>query len=811
MYYISGTQNENGLIETIEIKSIIETIPEERFKKLLLRGHFEEAEEFAKQFNLNLEPLHEARVKKSLKNLQIYKPTSAKFSQTFSLLLEQLTLITEPKFLVSLRSKEIPDRASMTTFLEYLLKNIDTNEYQTETNEINELLLRLETLRLIDPDQCNLQWQSFLYHKDMARVAMDFFKTDVLLSCLIWSRHSSSIMPNLQLEQFHKWLNLIPSTVEPFQLIQWLKHFSPCFLQIYPTEMTYLVDWCLQRTRGLQFSNTWPEIGLEFINNINGIFQDVKFMIVDIRRSYHNNMEKIQQLIFTLEEMAVLKKTYHLTMTLDDYSKQSIEESAFRLLQRIQTNNLTGMVNDFLYPIFMERGGSPEETIVKYIQFLCNNKNLGFWQERAVKSIELLHNEENRLSSALLVLKVSPVPWSDIVLPLAMLGTTSTHPLANSIYIEYKTHSIKLIKVKYQWPVDYFDLQHDRIQLLFRILKVNNPEMIEDVKSLIKSSPDITHDAYTFLLNDLVDKGRIEEFVEVIDDIKDNLESSHEFFSKIADFFMIKVDEDDFDDEQEADNFTEGLKLLASRLKTTIDKYQLKRMEELKKLVKLRRQFHFKLRLKDLNSAKTKKKTLEEGIALITANVEDKKSIDGMWSEVDLLVGTLGFDRFRGYQLFCQKLNNLFVTCHIIDVLCQSIDSVGQDEIESALDLVILLISQQVAYFENNVKPVFDHYDPLSFLLAFEFLVKCMTEYKLRHHLNILELMNWMRIGRSYYPYNAIEATRKERVVDESIFVSKMSNGVHGNTRRRETFSMFEEEEHVVVKQVRKTCKIINS
>lgn len=243
MHFISGTKNEDDFIQTIEIKRIIETDPNERFKKLLLRGHFKEAEVFAKQFNLSLEPLHEAQVKKSLMSLQAIKPSSSLFERTFKELMEQLTTIEDPKFLVSIRANEIPDRGSMTTFLEYLLKSINTNEYQKETNEINELLLRLETLRLIDPDECNMQWQKFLYHKDMARVAMEFFKTDVLLSCLIWSRHSSSIMPNLHLEQFHKWLNLIPSTLEPFQLIQWLKHFSPCFLQIYPNEMTHLVDW----------------------------------------------------------------------------------------------------------------------------------------------------------------------------------------------------------------------------------------------------------------------------------------------------------------------------------------------------------------------------------------------------------------------------------------------------------------------------------------------------------------------------------------------------------------------------------------
>ena len=809
MYFISGTENENNFIQTIEIKSIIETDPIQRFMKFLQRGHYEEAEEFAKQFNLSLEPLHEARVKNSLMTLQGVKPSSKSFIKTFQQLMEQLTLIKDSKFLVSLRINEISDRGSMTTFLEYLLKNIDTNEYQSETNEINELLLRLETIRLIDPNECNMQWQKILYHKDMARVAMDFFKTDVLLSCLIWSRHSSSIIPNLNLDQFHKWLSNIPSTIEPFELIQWLKHFSPCFLQIYPHEMTHLVDMCLDRTRALQFSNSWPEIGLEFINNINNIFNDVKFMFVDVRRSYHNNMEKIQQLIFTLEEMAVLKKSYLLTMTLDDYCKRSIEETAFRLLQRIQMSNLKRMVNDFLYPIFMERGGTPEDTIVKYIQFLCSNKNLGYWQERAVTSIDLLHNEENRLNSALSVLKVSPVPWSDVVLPLAALGTTSSHPLASSIYIEYKTQSIKIIKVKYQWPVDYYDLNQDRVKLVFRIMKIDKPEMIDDIKTLIQSSPEIAIEAYFHLLNHLVEQGRIEEFADLVKNISEDLELSGELFGMVTNAFIRLIDEDDFGDDNQAENFMEALKLMVNLLKTSEDEnvfnLNQKTVNNLKNIVKIRRILNFKVNLKHLKSSKTKTEMMEKGITSIATDVDEKKSIDGMWSKIDLLVSTFGFDHLHGYKLLCLKLNNLYVTCHVIDVLCMSTDVVDQKEIESALELVILAIAQQIAYFENNLKPNFDHYDPLTLPIAYEFLVKCLPHFDLFHHRNILQLINWMRIGRYYYPYNVIEATRNERVVDKSIFTSKMSNGNQTNgSRRRETFSIFDEDDFVEVKQVRK-------
>jgi kinetochore-associated protein 1 len=163
MYFLTGYKNSSNFVQTVEIKSIIEADHKQRFEKLLLRGAFDEAENFALSCGLDLEPLHQARVKKLL--IEIMNNKSHFSEDQFNALMKQLTNTKDQKFLVSLKSFGIPDRTSLTQFLEYLLKNIDTNEFPIETNEINELLLRLETLRLIDPYDTNLQWTKFLHNK----------------------------------------------------------------------------------------------------------------------------------------------------------------------------------------------------------------------------------------------------------------------------------------------------------------------------------------------------------------------------------------------------------------------------------------------------------------------------------------------------------------------------------------------------------------------------------------------------------------------------------------------------------------------
>lgn len=495
--------------------------------------------------------------------------------------------------------------------------------------------------------------------------------------------------------------------------------------------------------------------------------------------------------------MAVLKKSYHLTMTLDDYSKHSIERTAFRLLQRIQTQNLKRMVNDFLYPIFMERGSSPEDVIVEYIQFLCTHKNLGFWQERAVAAIDLLHNEENRLNSALLVLKVSPVPWSNVVLPLAMLGTTSSHPLANSIYIEFKTQSIKIIKVKYNWPVDYFDMDQDRLKLVYLICKTKRPEMIDDIKTLIASSPDIAERAYLYLLDNLVGKGRLEDFYVLISNLEENYGEYHKLFRILASMFTSKIDENDPDDPFDGENYIEALKLLVKSLKKCCDDFRAKMYDEtvinLKNVIQVRQVFKMDVHLQHLERNADRKRLLDEGISLVANEVSESKSVDKLWNDVELLVRTFGFSSIHGLRFLCQKLNNLFITSYVIDTICSMIDAVEKDHIGDALELVVLVIAQQISYYENNHKSTFEVYDPIAFPLAYELLVKCLAHYNVINRRDTMELLRWTRIARSYYPNKVIEATKSQRVISSVIFTSRMANGETTSGKRRDTFSMFEE------------------
>lgn len=152
--------------------------------------------------------------------------------------------------------------------------------------EIDEQLHRLKTLDIIDPYECNTEWQKFVYNTNLVRVIKGMFSTDMPTACLIWRRHSSCVLPHLSEDELRTLLGFIPSTTEPLNVVLWLRQFVPMVSNTHPKIMPFITDWSIEMTRKLQYSEHWPDIGLEFASNILEIFEEVKFIYSWVYYSY---------------------------------------------------------------------------------------------------------------------------------------------------------------------------------------------------------------------------------------------------------------------------------------------------------------------------------------------------------------------------------------------------------------------------------------------------------------------------------------------------------------------------------------------
>lgn len=335
---------------------------------------------------------------------------------------------------------------------------------------------------------------------------------------------------------------------------------------------------------------------------------------------------------------------------------------------------------------------------------MCANRVLGFWQERAVIAIDLLNNEEQKLKCALQVLKVSPVPWSDSVNPLIKLGRSSSHPIANDIFIEYKSQSVKMIKVKYGWQNAFLNLYSDKIKLVFRILKLELPEMVEDIEILVESNSDIAKDAYFYLINKLTELGELERVMEVVQKFKEDIkkcliEGTIYKFLKMIDDGTIQGDQ--------LEKYLEVIKLLENQHKANANEVDYKNVkiavQEIRKVLLLREKYKFTVTQNTLKDKSLKEKYFQDGINIIAKDLKNKKGniLSSIWCDIKLLTDCFELSFISGLYQLCLNVDNLHFTCGVVDYINENYE-VSVNDHEFVMKFGVFVLAQQCKYFDKN-------------------------------------------------------------------------------------------------------------
>lgn len=70
--------------------------------------------------------------------------------------------------------------------------------------------------------------------------------------------------------------------------------------------------------------------------------------------------------------------------------------------------------------------------------------------------------------------------------------------------------------MKYGWPADAID---DKMKLIYRIVEMDFPDMLEDIKNFVAVSPDIKGNAYFYYAFNLARNGHIDRAVIFIDSL----------------------------------------------------------------------------------------------------------------------------------------------------------------------------------------------------------------------------------------------------------------------------------------------------
>uniref|UniRef100_A0A1I8Q641 Uncharacterized protein n=1 Tax=Stomoxys calcitrans TaxID=35570 RepID=A0A1I8Q641_STOCA len=787
LYYLTGSQcNSNDLPSILEMILVSETHPSERFKKLIAKGHLEEAEDFGRQFELCLQPIYEAKARKMLLEMSTLGDNNPELlNELFKNLMTLLQKIENKEFFRQNRMINLPSRKILEKFLKEVLNHLDEEFDEQHILEIVEQLDRLKTLAILDPYEINPDWQKFVYHSNLVKYINSLFKSDMSMASLIWKRHSCAILPNLNGKELGQILSLIPSDTKPFNILQWLKQFVPVVSNTHPEVMPFITDWSIEKTRSLQYAEHWPEIGLEFSTKVAEIFEDIQFLHSDVRRQHERNIGKLRDLVNALQDLFVLKKSYNLIFTLDNYLQDSIDETAKCILLRVHLDNLKSLVNDFLYPIYQEKGQSPVAAIRRYIcQLVASRNSFSTWLERSVACIELLHNEDDRLESALLVLQNSPVPWPDTVDPLIKLRY-STHPLATKINTEYEIQVIKIMKVKYGWPTD--NASDINLNLfMFRILKMDLPDMLDDIRILTKAAPEIATSANFNCCYQMVRKGKPEVAADFFKSLKADTTTKYandviELFAEVLENSPTPLTAESIEEQK---CLIEFFRFITPRTCPTSQK----RLRAIQNRFTLRHRYEIQIiDIIDLAAYNNRLDYLNMAIENIIKRSLETDNICGYFiNEIRELSQALDLSKMFVVKSLCQRMKCLILSCALTYNMLELVDCTRENK-NDFIELALVLLSQQVQLTKgiqqsSTLAALLNDNDPLAYPLAYELLVRASV-VEVNQTCELIEVTNYVRIGRSSYNSNAIaqfyESREKEisKLICDAIDASEISVG----------------------------------
>ncbi|XP_058462913.1 uncharacterized protein LOC131437527 [Malaya genurostris] len=783
IYYITGNAGDKRHVQEIEMKILSETQPSLRLDKLIRTGRLDEAEVFAKQFDLSLQLIHQAKVRHLLAKLASSRHSAAELLQEmFAKMMEILQMISDPSFLLAIRMFAIPERNIKKQFLQFLLDRIDKN--CPEVGEINEQLLRLDTLKLIDPYEVDFEWQNFVYHPNLTKHCIELFKTDMAAACLIWSRHISSIILNMDALKIASLLKSIPEGTPPLQLIQWLMHFVPPILQHLPQMMRILVTFVIGKTKALQFSPFWPKIGLTFIEDVIVIFKDVKFPIMDMRLQYETNMEEMEHLSDALKDLTLLKEKFNLTTNFENYLQETKEHTAFRLLQTVQLSNLRRIVNEFLYPMFVGQEHRLQTSITQYIHFLISNQNISYWEERCVILVDVIHNEDSKLNVILDILKSSPAPWSATITPLMKYANTD-HPIAAKILLEQRTQIVKIIKVKYGWPAKS---QGCLRMLANRVLKMRDPSMLNDIKELTESAPEIAHPVDLNVMLRLAEYGEFAASIRYIDGLA---EQRKQDCCRSTVEMLIQILDSTFAIDALTESYIELLRLLRSRCAPMTQS----EIHDMLNIINLRKEFKLQATREQLVDDSDRQLLLESGIKYLISKIkEDRESfIPGLLGGMKRLTDGLSSDYLKGLYEILKLIDSVHVSCAILSRVVEIVD-LNRNTHGNIQRLVALVLTQQMKCFVNSNANW--ELDPLTYPLADKLLRDCYNE-SIFEGMAKLELLRWVQLGSQYYEVDVLKEYGKRATIPEKIFakLGALTNGANVSVRKsckRDSLSTFD-------------------
>nr|XP_022904345.1 kinetochore-associated protein 1 [Onthophagus taurus] len=507
--YVTSVKKD-GVIVEFRVQIVKETVKEFRFKRLLKRHAFDEAEMFAKIFNLDRTLIVKGRAKALISKDNFNRETIQELFKLF----DQVDDV-EFKLICCYDMYELCTNGEDVRYvLEYgsdlVRKYQDNVEIETLSNTLMDVLNKFETFEFLQRYQNSMSWEKFsscdstkLYLEQLLMGNMEV--ASILLNRLDIKLSETNVTSVLNI------LDTIPSDFRQ----RFLYGFISITLRNLPSSIIVFNEWIIKKVFDMEKEERvkFPENAITFINEIttlllneNEIFQS------DLFQSSFND---IKMLLESLNRLKHLSRTYNICISLRKCLHDSKSLILTLLSSWLDKDDFIKFYDDFLCNFILENNLQPDDVLLEAIDLAMSYQKAVM--EICVSSyLERINSIEKKLMAIYKVAFSANVPWSNFVRNVANSSLEYDHPITEQILELIEKEPKKSVLMKYNLH-QYINLTSifKVMFLINRILYVNKPTMIEDVLTLTITSKEKrlgnfmlfenlvhnwrTEDAYTFL------------------------------------------------------------------------------------------------------------------------------------------------------------------------------------------------------------------------------------------------------------------------------------------------------------------------
>ncbi|KAJ3287176.1 hypothetical protein HK104_008726 [Borealophlyctis nickersoniae] len=579
LYFVEGERETRGIRTTnIFVRSLSETVPIHRFEQLIRQKRFPEAEIFAREYDLDLQVVAQAKLHSALAELNVRKEWGDdELENLLRDILSDLQQVKDDAFAIDFCLKAMlpTDKAVYRLLSHARLLVLDRDKHANGTTtldasfNVHHAIRRLGTFQLLSSMKLSTEpaaeslvafdcaeWQRFRV-ADLALEMQELMRAGNLQSAIVvWRRHY--LDENL-LDKLADILSDVPDGASPKDFVPWLKHEVLPVVQ-RSDHRASLAAWTEQRARTIELQQKRPHDALAVIKLIdlavgpekhNGVATtDAQLFCPPTPAHYVDNAVASAQtshlshnanirtpssgLRAQLEDLVYLWDVHGFRLSLNDYCQNSPGSIAVALLDRVAaTELLQDAITRHFLP-YVERHELDYDGLLNdYSMDLMDSLVYVGSVKGSVKSLvegESLSSRKKQMEAE--VDKVVAAPWEARVLAVVDCMTSNhwkTQVILEALRWPGQRHAeelraqyglLKLKRMLLGYGITGFNISDKSLArgLLRKILsRTDLPHAMDDAMRVIGAYHHLTKmEAYRIRVVNLCDAGLIDRAINLL-------------------------------------------------------------------------------------------------------------------------------------------------------------------------------------------------------------------------------------------------------------------------------------------------------